>query len=158
MTSILQTGVLRLATLATDGVTKTATYYLPPPSENGLTIDWEPKGYMAELVTGGELFRCTGWLPTITATWDIYDDVTGSYGYTVGSASGQQLDFESFMTIITSTAPGYLSISPGPTANGMTVNQVKVGSTGIKFNGINSSVKVTFRSGTIYQSARLGAF
>ena len=110
MTNLLQIGPLRIATLNSDGTgTKVNTYYLPAPSD--IKITWEEKGINSILYNGSESNRRLGFIPQVDITWSIYDDINNRYGYTIGTANGNQLTFDGLMSVLDAT-PGFISFSP----------------------------------------------
>ena len=160
MTNQLQALPMRIAILDPGGSgSKVATYYLPPcDKQGGLSLEWVMKAVDTTLFNGGESTRLLGWLPELKCKWSVYDDLNAFYGYTIGSAAGNQLDFNSFLAVL-DTNPGFLSVSPGLTAGGFVVNKVTVSNFSVTSVGsLATGVTVTFRGGTIYANKTLGAF
>lgn len=156
MTQSLQVGPLRCAVLDPSGSgVKTSVYYLPSPSK--ITETWIEKGINTELINGAESNRRLGFIPEVTITWSIYDDVNPRWGYAIGNANGQQLTFDGLMSWLDG-APGYISFSPGLTAGGFVVNTVKINNYGVMVGGFITDLQITLRSGTIYNTKQLGAF
>ena len=151
-------GTPRLATLDPAGSgSKTATYYLPVPDDDGVKLEWIEKSDTYELVNGSEGIYLLGYLPELTITWSVYDDKTAGYGYQVGSNSGNQLDFASLMTVL-ATSSGFLSVSPGPNAGGFIVNKTSISPTGVSTGGCATNLSIVFRGTTIQANRLLGAF
>jgi len=155
--TFINPGVLRLATLDSSGV-KINTYYLPPPNNgDGLTLEWIEKSITKELIDGSESTRRFGFIPKLTLNYSIYDDKNAIWGYTIGSANGNQLDFASLLSVLDSN-PGFISISPSLTAGGFAVNSAKISPLGIVVGGFATGVSITFRGGTVLATKVLGAF
>ncbi len=136
---------------------KVSTWYLPAPdNKGGLKLAWVQKGWWPELIDGSESARVLGWLPELSLTWSAYNDVLPLYG-TIGSASGDVLDINSLLAVLDNPASN-LEVSPGPSAGGLFPAKITVNPLGIVANGIAAGLKLTFRSGAIYQQKILPAF
>jgi len=153
--TFITTSPLRISTLATDGVTKTASYFLPPCSN--LTLEWVEKNIVKELIDGSETCRRFGWIPQLSCTWSIYDDVNALYGKTIGTATGNQLSFAGLMSVL-DNKPAALWISPSLTAGAFQPGSVSVSAIEAISGGFASSLQITFRGGTIYSTKILGAY
>lgn len=141
MAALLQVGPIRLAVLDTDGATKLKTLILPPPSVDGLELDWEDDSTTVKLATGGRRTRRIGFLPILTVRWKAYDDIPGG-GVTIGTANGNRPGLEDLMVILSAGTRG-LRVSPGMIAGGFTVDQVvtkQIGKKGTIYTGL----QVTF--------------
>lgn len=151
---ILQTGVIRLALLNVDG-SKAKTLLLPPPSDEGLSIQWVKKASTEELLDGSPRTRLLGFLPVVTCRWNAYDERTGQ-GYTIGTADGQRPGLEDLLWFL-SQPTGKLKLSPGLAAGGFVVDAVDVDPIG-KRGGIFTGIQATFRARDTSPTMTLGAF
>jgi len=155
---LFNTGTPRLATLDPAGSgAKTASFFLPVPNNDGVKLEWVEKSDTYELIDGSEGIRLFGWIPELTITWDVYDDINPNYGYVIGSASGNQLDYTSLLTVL-NTSSGFLKVSPGPDAGGFVVNKSTISAVGNTAGGMATGVDITFRGSAICSSRVLGAF
>lgn len=137
--SLMETGVIRLATLDGDG-DKLLTYYLPAPSMDGLELEWEEQSSTVTLATGGRRTRRVGFVPTLTVRWKLYDERTGQ-GYSIGIGDGERPTLEQLLVIL-SQATNTLKVSPGPAAGGFVVDQVVVkpiGKKGPYYTGLQAA-------------------
>jgi hypothetical protein len=134
--ALLQVGPIRLATTNSLGV-KTATLILPPPSRDGLDLSWEDDATTVSLATGGRRTRRIGFLPVLKVTWKVYDEPK-----TPGITEGLTPSLEQLLTLLSAGSRG-LRISPGLTAGGFAVDQVKVEGVG-KLAGFYTGVSATF--------------
>lgn len=140
MTTLLQVGPIRLAVLASDGTTKTKTLILPPPSRDGLELDWEEDSTTVKLVGGGRRTRRIGYLPVLTVRWKAYDDLANP-GITIGTANGNRPSLEDLLVILSAATRG-LRVSPGASAGGFTVDQVvtkQIGKKGPVYTGVQAT-------------------
>lgn len=156
MSAVIQIGTPRIALLNTNG-TKAKTLYLPPPDRsNGISLEWIEKAVDTTLVNGSESTRRLGWIPQITLSWSVYDDVTASYGYSYGSTDGHMASYSDLMTLL-DNQPNTLKLSPGPTAGGMICNKITVSAVGVN-QGLTTGLKIVFRGGQILSNKGLGSF
>ena len=159
--SFLNPGCLAIATLDLGGSgAKTATYYLPPPdNDSGLTLEWCQKDFTTDLIDGSESTRRLGWIPELTLNWTVFDDVNARYGYTIGTANGNQLTFPGLLSVL-DTTPGYLKICPSLSANtGFVVNKVTVAAIGIIGpTGLAHNVSIVLRGQSIFSTKVLPTF
>jgi hypothetical protein len=152
---LLQTGIVRLALLATvDGV-KVSTAYLPPPSVKGMNLEWDKKASTKDLVTGGERTRVRGYLPVLTCTWSVYDE-RPHQGYVIGTGNGQRPGLEDLLGML-SQPTGMLRVSPGPSAGGFTVDSVQVRPLS-KEGDFYTGLQAVFRGRDPLPSMTLGVF
>lgn len=137
---------------------RNATYTLPAPERNtGINLEWEEQSFNAKLITGGESNRRLGFLPILTLSWSVYDDKNALYGNSIGGLAGQQLDYNSLLSIL-DTTPGYLWVSPSMSGPGFIVNTAKINRTGIVAGNFATGVSITFKGGTIYPTKTLQAY
>jgi hypothetical protein len=155
--SQIKTGIITIATLLGDGVTKGSTYYLPAPdNQTGIELEWDEKTTLVTLYDGSEKSRRLGYVPVLTLSWKIYDDVNAIYGKTIGSAATNQLSYAGLLSVLDSV-PGFLKVSTDGT-NGFTCSSWKLGKVGVITGGFATGVSVTFRGSGIYSSKVLTAF
>jgi len=154
-----QPGALRIATLSpADQVTKLGTFYLPSPNRsNGLAFEWIEKSLTKELIDGSESTRRFGFIPQVTLSWSIYDDLNPLYGYPIGSATGNQLSFPALLAIMDIT-PGFIRFSPSTVDGGFNVYSVKIAKLGVTIAGLVTGLSITLRGGEILPTKVLGAF
>jgi len=153
--TFINTSPLRISTLATDGVTKTASYYLPPCST--LTLEWVKKSIVKEMIDGSEVERIFGYIPELSCTWSIYDDANPIYGYQIGVATGNQLSFAGLMAVLDNN-PTALWISPSLTAGAFQPGSVTVSAIEAISGGMAKNLQITFRGGLTYPTKILGAY
>lgn len=153
--SVLQTGVIRLAYLASPGGAKVKTFYLPPPSRGMPTVDWEDDADTVRLVGGGRRTRRDGYVPVLAVRWNVYDDRAGQ-GYAIGTADGQRPALDDLLWYL-SQPSGMLRVSPGLTAGGFTVDRVEVKPVG-KRGEFYTGLEVTFRGRDAMVTRTLEAF
>ena len=138
---------------------KVKTLYLPmPDSENGVTLEWVEKAIYSDLIDGSESCRRLGWIPELKLRWSAYNDIQQDSGRPIGGCDGNQADLNSLMALL-DTPPGFLQVSPGPSAGAFVVNRVTVGAMGVAgFQGVATGLQITFRGGAIYPAKVLGAW
>jgi hypothetical protein len=156
--TFIQPGTPRLAVLNTDG-SYAASYFLPPPNaEGGMSLEWEERNQTKVLVDGSDATRRKGFIPVLTLTWAIYDDVNAKNGHVIGGANGNQLDINSLLAVLDNPV-GTLKVSPGPSAGGFVIQTTKIGPiTIVKGLGIAKDVSITLKGGTICSAKILGSF
>ena len=130
--------------------------YLPMPDEGYPTIEWVEKSFKTELIDGSESVRRLGWVPQITFHWSAYDDRSNE-GRALGIANGNKPSITDLMSILDST-PGTISVSPGPSAGGLTAQSWTVNAIGVHPGGYAKGLEIVFRAGSIYTTKVLGAF
>jgi hypothetical protein len=166
MSNQIKVGAIQIALLSYDGLTKSTINYLPAPNKgNGVELEWDKKSFLTTLYDGSEMERLLGYVPVLNLSWSIYDDVNQTTGHTIGSANGNQLDYNSFLALL-DNLPGYLRISMDGGVTGFTASSWKLGKAGVMAGGnFATNVSITFRgSGTgafgtgIYATKVLGAF
>jgi hypothetical protein len=150
----LQTGVIRLALLNTDG-TKAKTLLLPPPTPGGVDLEWARKATTKELLDGSERTRLRGYLPVLTCKWPAYDDRTGQ-GVVIGTADGQRPALEDLLWFL-SQPTGKIRVSPGTAAGGFTVDSIQVQPLGKK-GPFYTGLQVVFRGRDALPTMTLGVF
>jgi len=155
MTFILP-GTPRIALLDATQL-KLKTLFLPAPDKGSPKLEWIEKGINSDLVDGSESNRRLGFIPELTLSWEVYNDTDGQ-GHAIGGNDQCLADIASFLAIM-DAPPGYISISPGPSAGGFVVNKTTIRPIGIiGMAGFAAGLEVTFRGGTILPSKLLGAF
>lgn len=130
--------------------------YLPMPDPGYPTIEWAEKSFKTDLINGSESCRRLGYIPQITLKWGAYDDRT-TEGVTLGIANGNRASFTDLMSILDS-APGTISISPGPSAGGFVAQSWTVSGAGVLPGGYAKDLSITLRGGTICPTKVLGSF
>ena len=151
---LLQTGVIRLALLNSDG-TKIKTLILPPPAPDGLSLEFIKKATTKDLVDGGDRTRVRGYLPVLTCKWPAYDDRTGQ-GVAIGTADGQRPTLEDLLWYL-SQPTGKIKVSSGPTGGGFVVDAIDVHPLGKK-GPFYTGLQVVFRGRNPLSTMTLGAF
>ncbi len=130
--------------------------YLPMPDPGFPTLEWVEKSYKTDLINGSESCRRLGYIPEITLKWGAYDDRT-TEGVAIGLANGNRPSFADLMSILDS-APGSISISPGPSAGGFAAQSWSVKTVGVLPGGFAKDLSITLRGGTICSTKVLGSF
>ena len=151
----MQVGIIRLAQLWSVGGGKARVLYLPVPSKDGLSLEWEQKATSKDLINGSPRTRVLGYVPVLTCKWSAYDDRPWN-GYVIGTNDGCRPDLESLL-IVLSQPTGMLAISPGPSAGGFVVDSVNVSGLG-KAGQFYTGLQVVFRGRDIAPEMALGPF
>lgn len=150
---LLQTGPIRLAVLLPDG-SKEKTLLLPPPSMDGLELDWEEDSTTVRLATGGRRTRRIGYIPSLTVRWKVYDD--REIGCVLGTDDGERPVLEDLLAILSLPSKG-LKVSPGMAAGGFVVDQVVTKGIGKKGN-FYTGLQATFHGRDAYATKTLETF
>jgi hypothetical protein len=153
--AFLQTGVIRVSPLVAVGGAREKTLYLPPPSVDGLRLEWLEQASRAELIDGSPRTRRLGYVPRLTVRWNVYDERPGQ-GWVIGTGDGQRPGLEALLGVL-SCASGRLAVSPGLLAGGFVVDDVNVRAIGLK-GPVYSGLEVTFTGRDVFSTRTLGVF
>ena len=140
----LQTGVIRLKRLdETISGGAQPILFLPPPSKNGLTLEYTLKSTTVDLINGAPRTRLLGYIPVLEAKWNYYKPEHFPQ-YSIGNTNNNMLSLDDLLKEL-STATGTLAVSPGLTAGWFTVDSIQVKAFGvIGVGSLPSGVDVVF--------------
>ena len=158
MTTLITPGYIRLAVLNTLGGSKLKTLYLPVPDKGTPELTWDTKKNDQDLIDGSERSRILGAIPVLTVKWTPYHDLA-EYGHAIGTADTNKPSVEQLMSLLSTTASGFLKVSTGNGASpvGFVVGRVDIDKISYKGNAL-VSFSLTFRGRDIVTDRTLGAF
>lgn len=148
-------GAIPLALLDAGGA-KIKTLYLPAPDRGVPAVEWEKDCYTQKIPGVGERERLLGYLPILTLSWKIYDDLARA-GVTIGTAAGNRPSAEQLLQIL-SAKSGTLKIGAGPGAGGFVVGSVKTSAVNLAGPGFASGLTLTIRGRDLRPDMTLGSF
>jgi hypothetical protein len=130
------------------------TLLLPISREDGMDLDFVPKGETRELEDFSESTRKMGYLPVLRVAWDYYDERSDQLP-TLGTGDGQRPSLADLLVIICAPS-GRLRVQAGPGAGWFRVDRVTPKPIGVAPNGLPKGVELVFHGKDILPTMALG--